>query len=213
MTGLTAMAGVLAACLSASTALAHCDTMDGPVVKAAQRALAAKEVTPVLMWVQEKDETEVRSIFQRSLKVRELGADARRLADTAFFETVVRLHRAGEGEPYTGLKPAGAHPGDAVVAADRALETGSADALVREISQQVAAGIRGRFAAALDAKRGSEKSVEAGREFVRAYVEYMHHAEGIHAAAGGGKKHSEAGAVKTESAACGQHAGCGQPPR
>jgi hypothetical protein len=27
------------------------------------------------------------------------------LADTHFFETVVRLHRLGEGESFTGLKP------------------------------------------------------------------------------------------------------------
>src|SRR5512147_2580967 len=79
-------------------ASAHCDGMDGPVVKAAQKALAAGNVNLALIWVQPGDEGEVRKVFQRTLAVRRLNPEARELADTYFFETLVRLHRSGEGE-------------------------------------------------------------------------------------------------------------------
>ena len=81
----------------------HCDSMDGPVVKAAQRALATGEVNHALIWVQAQGEAEVRAAFTKALAVRKLSPDAKDLADLYFFETLVRVHRAGEGEPYTGL--------------------------------------------------------------------------------------------------------------
>ena len=88
-------------------ALAHCDGLDGPVVKAAQRALETRNPALVLIWVQEKDEPEIRNVFAQTLAVRVLNPQARELADRFFFETLVRVHRAGEGAPFTGLKPAG----------------------------------------------------------------------------------------------------------
>ena len=71
-----------------------------------------------------KDEAEVRQVFADTLKVRSLGEEARKLADQYFFETLVRVHRAGEGEPFTGLKPQGTTD-PALVAADKALAEGS----------------------------------------------------------------------------------------
>ena len=93
--------------LTPARALAHCDGLDGPVVKAAQRALETRNPALVLIWVQEKDEPEIRKAFEQTLAVRELCPQARELADRFFFETLVRVHRAGEGAPFTGLKPAG----------------------------------------------------------------------------------------------------------
>jgi len=77
--------------------------MDGPVIKAAKQALETGDVNPVLIWVLKKDETEIRNAFQKTLAVRKLSPEAKELADMYFFETLVRIHRAGEGEPYTGL--------------------------------------------------------------------------------------------------------------
>jgi hypothetical protein len=77
-------------------------------VAAARRALKSGDLAPVLTWVKKDNEPKVRAAFDRALRVRALGDEARELADTAFFETLVRLHRAGEGEPYTGLKAADA---------------------------------------------------------------------------------------------------------
>src|SRR5512146_166140 len=107
------------------TAVAHCDTMDGPVVKAAQLALRAGDATPVLKWVPKADEAQIRALFERTLKVRALSPEARELADNYFFETLVRVHRAAEGEPYTGLKPAGTEVEPGIALADKALQMGS----------------------------------------------------------------------------------------
>src|SRR5687768_9733513 len=88
-------------------ASAHCDTLDGPVVAAARKALDSGNVNAVLIWVQSRDDAEIRNHFQKTMAVRKAGPQARELADMYFFETLVRLHRAGEGAGYTGLKPAG----------------------------------------------------------------------------------------------------------
>lgn len=164
---------------------AHCDTLDGPVVMAAKAALQDGDVASVLKWVRASDETEVREVFGKTLKVRRLSDEARELADLHFFETLVRLHRASEGMAYTGLKPAGTID-PSVVAADEALARGSVDALAEEIAHAVAAGIRSRFARVVAAKAHADESVESGRAFVAAYVQYVHFVEAVHALVGAG---------------------------
>ncbi len=172
---------------------AHCDTMDGPVVKTAQAALEKGNVTPVLKWVKPPQEAEVRAAFQKALAVRKLGQEAKDLADKYFFETLVRLHREGEGAPYTGLKPAGAVE-PVVAASDKALESGSVEELTKEITQLVAEGIRHRFTEALEKKKHADHNVAAGREFVAAYVEFVHYVERLHTGATGPAGHAaEAG--------------------
>lgn len=171
---------------------AHCDTMDGPVVGAARAALHAGDVTPVLKWIPPAAEPEVRAAFARTMKVRSLGADAREMADLYFFETLVRLHRAGEGEPYTGLKPAGTRIEPAVAAADTSLQDGSADSLVRSVTGTVGQEIRERFERARRLRKSADSSVAAGREYVAAYVELMHYLEAIDQAGGAKKQEHEA---------------------
>jgi Family of unknown function (DUF6448) len=83
--------------LSSRPALAHCDTMDGPVVRDARVALDSRDVTPVLKWIAPGKEGEIREAFQHAVTGRALSAEARTLADRLFFETLVRVHREGEG--------------------------------------------------------------------------------------------------------------------
>lgn len=163
-----------------TTSLAHCDTMDGPVVADAKLALERSDVTPVLKWVLSEHEQEIRDLFAKTLLVRTKGPQARELADMYFFETVVRLHRAGEGAPYTGLKPAGADVDPAVAAADAALASESAEQIIKTLTDAVADGIRQRLRQAIEAKKHADQNVDAGREFVRAYVEFVHYVERIH---------------------------------
>ena len=165
-------------------ALAHCDTMNGPVVAAATLALKTGDVTPVLKWVKADEEPEIRAAFARTLEVRSASPAARDLADMYFFETLVRVHRAGEGVPYTGLKPADTEVGPAIKGADQALESGSVDTLIQLVTSDIAAGIRQRFTQAMEARPHADVSVEHGRAFVAAYVEYVHYVENLHLAAG-----------------------------
>lgn len=155
---------------------AHCDTMNGPVVTAARHALASGDLTPALKWIPKASEDELRAAFARTMQVRAASPAARGLADSYFFETLVRLHRAGEGEPYTGLKPA-TEVDPAVAAADQALQRGSPDALVRAITEKVVAEIRQRFENVARAGKTADQSVEAGRQYVAAYVGLMHYLE------------------------------------
>jgi hypothetical protein len=170
--------------LQSAVAHAHCDALDGPVVQAARAALAAGDVTGVLRWVQPEREAELKAAFARTLEVRKLGGAAQTLADTWFFETLVRIHRAGEGAPFEGLKPAGQI--DPVLAmADTTLDSGTVDALRATITTHVTNGVTERFERARQAKAHANDSVEAGRRYVEAYVEYLHYVEGLHRAAKG----------------------------
>ena len=187
-------AAVLCLGLLPRAAAAHCDTLDGPVVKDARAALAAKDVTPVLKWVKAEDESEIRDAFARALAVRGAGGDAAALADRYFFETLVRVHRAGEGAPYTGLLPAGAAVDPGIAATDAALEAGSADAMVRLVTGEVEKRLRARHARAAEARRHAGESVARGREYVAAYVDLMHYAERLVQAAGTSAPHGAHGA-------------------
>lgn len=166
-----------------NSVFAHCDALDGPVIKAAQKALETGIVNLVLIWVQPKDEAEIRGAFEQTVKVRKLNAEAKQLADMYFFETLVRVHRAGEGAPYTGLKPAGLDRGPAIPAGDKALETGSAEPLFKLLSEMMHNSLHETFTTAKAKKNFNENDVEAGREFVLAYVTFIHYVEGLYEAA------------------------------
>jgi hypothetical protein len=179
------------------TVSAHCDTYAGPVITAAKQALEKGDVTPLLKWVKKADEEQIKTVFKKALAVRAKGAEGKELADAYFFETLVRIHRAGEGEPFTGLKSGPIEPIEAM--ADKALASGSVDSLANKISAHVKEGIKERFAKANEAKKSADKSVEAGREYIEAYVTYLHYVIGIHSAVmakGGHSEGAEAGGSK-----------------
>jgi hypothetical protein len=185
----TLTVAALALLAAPRAASAHCDTLEGPVVSAARQALAAGDVGPVLKWVTPAAEPEIRDAFRRTLAVRGASDEARELADQFFFETLVRVHRQGEGFPYTGLAPAGTPASPAIRAADAALESGNADALVKALTEMVAAGVKERFAHAREARQHATHDVEAGRRFVAAYVALTHYAEAIESAGEGHAGH------------------------
>ena len=171
-----------AALLWTGAALAHCDTLDGPVVLAARNALDGGDVSRVLVWVRKDDEAEIRRAFERSRAVRKAGGAAQELADLYFFETLVRVHRAGEGAPYTGLKPAGTVE-PPVAAADRAIDTGQLQPLAGLIAGRTQKGLHAHFDAVMAKKNYAPADVEAGRAYSSAYVEFVHYAERLYEAA------------------------------
>jgi hypothetical protein len=161
------------------------------VVKDARLALQAGDPDVVLKWVEEDAEPEVRAAFAQTLVVRALSREAEALADRYFFETLVRLHRQGEGAGYTGLKPAGVPVDPAVAAADRALETGSAAEVGRLLVTEVDSGLRHRFELAVAARRQAGVSRALGRAYVAAYVEFVHYVERLHEDATSAAAHDE----------------------
>lgn len=169
-------------------AKAHCDTLDGPVVETARQAIVSGDITPLLKWVSAKDEQLIRAVFQNTMEVRKLGGKAQELADIYFFETLVRIHREGEGASYTGLK-AGSEIDPAVALADKALENGSVDKLTSVLTEAATKGIRDRFIRSLETKKHADESVVDGREFVEAYVAFTHYVENLHVSVKGGTEH------------------------
>ena len=165
------------------TATAHCDGLDGPVVALAREALETGNVNLVLPWVPQDGEPEIRRAFDETMSVRKLGSEARNLADTYFLETLVRVHRASEGAPYTGLKPAGRDIGPAIPAADKALDSGSTEALENLLTDTFRKALDKHFRTAMSQKKFASDDVAAGRRYVEAYVAYIHYVERLWEAA------------------------------
>lgn len=156
----------------------HCDTRDGPVAKAAQAALGTGTVDSILIWIPKDAEQELRTIFSKAMRARKAGDDARAVADDWFMENAIRLHRAGEGEPYTGMKPAGLPEGPVVPRAEKAIGTGDAQETIDFLLGIVEEELNRRFRTVMGKKGYAPGDIEAGREFVGAFigwVVYSHH--------------------------------------
>ena len=159
----------------------HCDTLDGPVVTAARRALETGEVEEALAYAPASAESEIREAFVLASSVRSLGKDAKELADLSFFETVVRLHRAGEGAPYDGLKPAGLDTGPVIPLAERAIENGDAGELRSLLSNTVQDQVAHRLTHVQELARERDRDLAHKRAWVSAMLDlqvWSHHLYG-----------------------------------
>jgi len=174
--------------LLVKSAFAHCDTENGPVAVAACKALETGKFESVAIWVGVEQEDELRTRFQECLTVYRMDGEEKKLAERYFMETAVRLHRAAEGMTYTGLKPAQPLPED-IAAAEKALETGDLKPLISLLSTELEQQLRGWFQNASDAKKHKDESINAGREWVNAYVEYVIYVHGLHETILGGPEH------------------------
>jgi hypothetical protein len=179
----------------AQNAQAHCDAIDGPVAKAAQKALENGNVNPVLAYAPAAAEAEIRVAFDKSRKVRVQGAEASALADQAFMETVIRLHRAGEGAAYTGLKAAGADYGPVIPAAEHAVETSDLTKLKAVLNELIEHALSERLAHVRELQKVSREpktaaEVSGARERISAELGLITFAETVHQAIQGkGSEH------------------------
>jgi hypothetical protein len=175
--------------LGANGAQAHCDSLDGPVARVVQKALEDGNIIPVLTYAPAAAESEVRTTFERSRMVRGLGPDAQALADQAFLETVIRLHRAGEGAAYAGLKPAGTDYGPVIPAAEQAVETGDVARLMVVLGHEIEHALRERLAQlqvrqkVAPREATTDAEVPHVRERVSAELAFVSFAENIRQAA------------------------------
>lgn len=156
----------------------HCDTMDGPTAADGKKALESNNINYALKWILPEYEDELRAIFEKSIKVRTLSPEAKELADTYFLENLVRIHRAGEGEPFEGLKPSGTPMDKKVAAADKCVEVGNLSPLDGMISPEELSELREKFEKVMTLKDYDINDVQAGREYIEAYVSFFKTAEG-----------------------------------
>ena len=157
---------------------AHCDSYDGPVIKDALKALKQNKVELVLKWVEPKYEKEITAKFNQTLKLTGTNKEVNKILETHFLETLVRLHREGEGATYTGLKPAGSMT-PMVEMADHSLDTKNVDGVVKAVNSHLEELLRERYAKAVELSKTKDVSVKAGREYVEAYVQYTHTLEAL----------------------------------
>lgn len=148
----------------------HCDTMDGPIVKADTKALEAEDINIILPYAPKSGEEEIKTAFKKVVAVRKTDKLAKEIADLYFFETVVRIHRAGEGAPYTGLKPAGLSEGPVIPIAEKAIKTESVDELINILCGFVKKEVKERFEKMLKLKKHKENSVDDAREYTEAIL-------------------------------------------
>ncbi len=160
----------------------HCDSLDGPVVRAAQRALDAANVALVLPFVPKRGEKEIIDTFDKVSAARHTNAVCREVADRYFFETVVRIHRAGEGAPFTGLKPAGLDVGPVIPIAEKAIESGNPAALEDALVTAVRHELADRFHHLEHLRAGAQSGLDGARAYVTAMLGLQVWAHGVYEA-------------------------------
>jgi uncharacterized protein DUF6448 len=160
----------------------HCDSLDGPVVRAARQALDGDDVTLVLPFVPKTGEKEILDAFDKVMQARQTNPICREVADRYFFETVVRVHRAGEGAPFTGLKPAGLDVGPVIPVAEKAIESGNAAALEDMLVTAVRDEVVHRFHRLRHLHDDAKLGVDSARAYVQAMLGLQVWAHGLYQA-------------------------------
>jgi hypothetical protein len=172
---------------ASGAARAHSDSEDGPVAKVVQRALETGNLNLVLPYAPASAEAELKATFAEARKVRTLGPDARKLADRSFLETTIRLHRAGEGATFTGIKLAGINYGPMIPAAERAIETGDLEAIKAVLIEGIDHVLGEKLAhvrelGKVTSEPANYDQVAAARERISAELGFITFAEGVHQA-------------------------------
>ncbi|WP_319371578.1 DUF6448 family protein [uncultured Ilyobacter sp.] len=160
--------------------LAHCDTMDGPLVMDIKKSLKSKNIIPVLKWIKENDEEEIKNMFKKVLFFSKENSELKELLELYFIETVVRVHRNGEDAPYNGLKPSGFPIDPIIEKGDLSIENGEIDSLSEFLTKEIKIIIENKFKKALELKDKADIDVEIGRQYTEAYADYIHFIESLH---------------------------------
>lgn len=182
---------ILSVFLFTNSVYAHCDSYDGPVIKDAKKALMQNDVSFVLKWISEEQEKEIVSLFNKTYKLKDKDEEVYEIVEKHFFETLVRLHRATEGAPFSGLKPAGTTK-RIIVMSDNAIQNSDIDNLLMKLDNHIRKVVKKKFNKVMELSKTKDISPEDGRKYVKAYVDYTHTLEEIHnVLEHDNKKHSE----------------------
>ncbi len=162
-----------------TSAFAHCDSYDGPVIRDAVKALETNNVNLVLKWITTEQEKEIIPLFNKTSQLKIGDKAVYAIVEKYFFETLVRLHRETEGAPYTGLKPAGTTK-QIIQMTDEAIKVGQVDGFLVKLNAHMNKVIREKYQKVSELDQVKDNSKEQGRAFVEAYVDYTHTIEAMH---------------------------------
>ncbi|MGW8123602.1 DUF6448 family protein [Roseivirga echinicomitans] len=160
------------------SSFAHCDSYDGPVIKDALRALNQNNVQLVLKWIDPQQEKEIISLFNKAYSLKDGDKEIYSIVEKHFLENLVRLHRETEGEPYTGLKPAGSIT-PLVALADNSIAQNDVTEVISKVTNHLEQVLRERYAKVAELSKVKDNSVAQGRAYVEAYVQYTHTLEAL----------------------------------
>ena len=164
--------------LASISGFAHCDSYDGPVIKDALKALDQNNVQLVLKWIEPQQEKEIISLFDKTYSLKNGDQEVYSIVEKHFLENLVRLHRETEGEPYTGLKPAGSMT-PLVAMADNSIASNDVEEVIKTVTTHLEQVLRERYAKVAELSKTKDNSVEQGRHYVAAYVQYTHTLEAL----------------------------------
>jgi hypothetical protein len=154
------------------------DLGEGPVIKAARRALKTGNMNYVLVWVPEESEKKLKNLFEKTFCEQRAGKDGQNIAIGWYFETVSRLHCAGERALFTCMKNAGPDESTVILKAERAIETGDEKEIAEFVPKNYEDDFRHRFRDVMEKKNYAMNNVTAGRVYVAAFIDfirYLHH--------------------------------------
>lgn len=174
--------------LDSANVWGHCNRENGPVAKDARKALEKEDFQKIAIWVSKGQADELRTKYKECLNVYEKGGKSRKLAESYFVETAIRLHRKSEGMAFTGVKPASPLPPD-IAKAEKALKTGELNPLIDFLSQELKQKTQKWFRNAMQAKKHKNENLGKGREWVDAYVKYVIYVHGLYQTIQAGPKH------------------------
>lgn len=167
------------ALLSGNAVYAHCDAYDGPVIVDAEKALETKNVNLVLKWINQDQEAEIVQLFNKTVALQKQDQEIYEIVKQYFFETLVRLHRETEGASYTGIKPAGTTK-KIVQLSDNALHDNDIDTLINKLNNHIALTVKEKHRKVAELYTYKDETVDQGRAYVKAYVDYTHTIEALH---------------------------------
>jgi hypothetical protein len=169
---------------------AHCDSYDGSVIKDALKSLDQNNVQLVLKWIEPQQEKEIVSLFNKTYYLKNGDQEVYSIVEKHFLETLVRLHRETEGEPYTGLKPAGSMT-LLIEMADNSIAKNDVEKVIETTTTHLEKLLRERYTKVAELNKTKDNSIEQGRAYVAAYVQYTHTLETLEHLLNGPISHSE----------------------
>jgi len=151
----------------------HCDRNDGPVTRAAKRALETGNAQHILIWIQEDSENTVKNLLEKACCERTTRNDAHNNTVDWYFGTVSRLHSAYHGTHNLNISTKTPEEKAIILLVERACESGNFEDLSPVIPDDCTGEMRQYFDDVMKMRNFDKKNSAAGRVYVSAVVNFI----------------------------------------
>jgi hypothetical protein len=150
-----------------------CNQHDGPVTRAAKRALETGNAQYILIWIQKESENTVKNLLERACCERTTRKDSHQRTTDWFFETVNRLHSAYYGPCNLDISTKSREEKEIILLVERACESGNVEELLTIIPDASAVEMRQCFEDVMKKRDYGGKNSAAGRVYISAVVDFI----------------------------------------